>query len=406
MALSKREFDSLKPKAKEYSVTDGGGLNVKVLPDGRKIWFLMYRTGKRQRKFTFGEISPTDARQQMLEAKAKLAQGVDPQAELQLSEAQQMTLGEFVADRYKPYLEANHSNPDASYWVLEHCFRSFWRLPMTQLSLGHLQQWRNRNKQLAPATVNRRVGALKATLEKARLWGYIPANPLTDWKKVRVPKVPVEFLTEDQVQELYDVLIARDKRRRKQRVEYNKWLAHRGQQLLPDYDQLGIMFTDYLTPLVLLVLNTGLRFDEAISLKWSDIDFSKRQFVANASKTESFRYIPLTTDMEAMLSELKQLNLANTGEQSASVFLNNDGKPLRSVKTAWNNVRKQLPFDCDFRMLRRTFGSRLVQRGESVYIVSQLLGHTNVQTTQRWYLSLRMEDRMRAVSVLDDYESV
>ncbi|NDG93459.1 MAG: DUF4102 domain-containing protein, partial [Gammaproteobacteria bacterium] len=80
MALSKREFDSLKPKAKEYSVTDGGGLNVKVLPDGRKIWFLMYRTGKRQRKFTFGEISPTDARQQMLEAKAKLAQGVDPQA--------------------------------------------------------------------------------------------------------------------------------------------------------------------------------------------------------------------------------------------------------------------------------------------------------------------------------------
>ena len=71
MALSKREFDSLKPKSKEYSVTDGGGLNVKVLPDGRKIWFLMYRRGKRQRKFTFGEISPTDARQQMLEAKAK-----------------------------------------------------------------------------------------------------------------------------------------------------------------------------------------------------------------------------------------------------------------------------------------------------------------------------------------------
>ena len=166
------------------------------------------------------------------------------------------------------------------------------------------------------------------------------------------------------------------------------------------------MFTDYLTPLVLLVLNTGLRFDEAISLKWSDIDFNKRQFVAKASKTDNFRYIPLTTDMEAMLKELKQLNLANTGEQSANVFLNNDGRPLRSVKTAWNNVRKQLPFDCDFRMLRRTFGSRLVQKGESVYIVSQLLGHTNVQTTQRWYLSLRMEDRMRAVSVLDEYESI
>ena len=404
MALSKREFDSLKPKAKEYSVTDGGGLNVKVLPDGRKIWFLMYRTGKRQRKFTFGEISPTDARQQMLEAKAKLAQGVDPQAELQLTEAQQMTFGEFVAERYKPYLEANHSNPDASYWVLEHCFKSFWRLPMAQLSLSHVQQWHNRNKQLAPATVNRRVGALKATLEKARLWGYIPANPLTDWKKVKVPKVPVEFLTEDQIQVLYDALIARDKRRKQQRVEYNKWLSDRGQQLLPDYDQLGIMFTDYLTPLVLLVLNTGLRFDEAISLKWSDI--SDGVLTAKSSKTGNFRYIPLTSDTDAMLKELKQLNAANTGEQSANVFLNNDGRSLKSVKTAWNNVRKQLPFDCDFRMLRRTYGSRLVQKGVPVYTVSQLLGHTNVQTTQRWYLSLDLDAYKQAVRAIDEYMAV
>jgi len=364
----------------------------------------MYRTGKRQRKFTFGEISPTDARQQMLEAKAKLAQGVDPQAELQLTEAQQMTFGEFVAERYKPYLEANHSNPDASYWVLEHCFKSFWRLPMAQLSLSHVQQWHNRNKHLAPATINRRVGALKATLEKARLWGYIPANPLTDWKKVKVPKVPVEFLTEDQIQVLYDALIARDKRRKQQRVEYNKWRADRGQQLLPDYDQLGIMFTDYLSPLVLLVLNTGLRFDEAISLNWSDI--SDGVLTAKSSKTDNFRYIPLTSDTDAMLKELKQLNAANTGEQSANVFLNNDGRSLKSVKTAWNNVRKQLPFDCDFRMLRRTYGSRLVQKGVPVYTVSQLLGHTNVQTTQRWYLSLDLDAYKQAVRAIDEYIAV
>ena len=54
-------------------------------------------------------------------------------------------------------------------------------------------------------------------------------------------------------------------------------------------------------------------------------------------------------------------------------------------------------------MLRRTFGSRLITNGVAVYHVSQLLGHTNVETTQRWYLSLKLDAYKEAVRSIDDF---
>ena len=401
MALSKRDFQGLKAKATSYSVADGGGLNVKVLPDGRKTLFLMYRIGGRQRKLTFGEISLSEARKQALSAKAKVAQGLDPQAELKLAEAQQMTFGEFVEERYTPYLEANHTNPKASLWILEHCFKDLLKIPMTELGYDDVQKWHTKNKGLAPATINRRVGALKASLEKARLWGFITSNPIADWKKVKVPKEPVEFLTEAQVQVLFEALAERDKRRWEQRETFNEWRRERKQETLPDYDDLQLRFTDYLTPLVQLVLNTGLRYGEAINLKWADI--KENVITARSSKTGSFRYVPLVSDSITDLSQLKRLNEANCGKATSNIFVDDNGKAIKSVKTAWNNIRQELPFDCDFRMLRRTFGSRLVQKGVPVYHVSQLLGHTNVQTTQRWYLSLNLDAYKEAVRSIDDF---
>ena len=119
--------------------------------------------------------------------------------------------------------------------------------------------------------------------------------------------------------------------------------------------------------------------------------------------TGSFRYVPLVSDSITDLSQLKRLNEANCGKATSNIFVDDNGKAIKSVKTAWNNIRRELPFECDFRMLRRTFGSRLVQKGVPVYHVSQLLGHTNVQTTQRWYLSLNLDAYKEAVRSIDDF---
>ena len=99
---------------------------------------------------------------------------------------------------------------------------------------------------------------------------------------------------------------------------------------------------------------------------------------------------------------MQRINEANLGYGSDYLFLNESGERLKSVKTSWNGVRQKLDFACDFRTLRKTFGSRLIQNKRSVYEVSQLLGHSNVETTQKWYLSLSLESASAAIATIDD----
>lgn len=53
--LSELQVKNLKPKETRYSVTDGEGLAVDVLPSGKKKWVLSYRIGGKQTRKTLGE---------------------------------------------------------------------------------------------------------------------------------------------------------------------------------------------------------------------------------------------------------------------------------------------------------------------------------------------------------------
>ncbi|RZG74805.1 tyrosine-type recombinase/integrase [Acinetobacter sp. WCHAc060025] len=64
--LSDAQVKALKPKEKRYSVADGEGLNVSVLPNGKKRWVLSYRVNGKQNQRNIGtypEVGCKDARQ-------------------------------------------------------------------------------------------------------------------------------------------------------------------------------------------------------------------------------------------------------------------------------------------------------------------------------------------------------
>ena len=84
--LSDKEIKSAKPKEKEYILSDGDGLRLRVKPNGSKLWLLNY-THPIKRKRTnlslgkYPDLSLANARKTLQEAKELLAQGIDPQEE-------------------------------------------------------------------------------------------------------------------------------------------------------------------------------------------------------------------------------------------------------------------------------------------------------------------------------------
>jgi len=80
--LTDTAIRNAKPRDKTYTLGDGEGMYLEVMPNGTRFWRMAYRqaNGKKNR-LTFGkypEVSLAEARDKRLAARKQLAQGVDP----------------------------------------------------------------------------------------------------------------------------------------------------------------------------------------------------------------------------------------------------------------------------------------------------------------------------------------
>ena len=403
--LTQKFIDQLGSKEKRYKVYDTklSGFFVLVHPTGRKGYFCFLRVNGKGTDFKIGNcdtLTLKQARDMGAEALMKARQGVSSVEERRIKDAE--TLKGFLDTRYKDYLISNHKAAKTSIWILEVVFKDFLNTRLEDIDINKIEKWRVKQSQtLKPSTMNRRTAALKAALSAARKWGIISNNPLADLSLKKIVKQPVQFLSDTQLMELRSVLKSRDDRMIQARSDYNEWLTARGKGALPDYDELECPHADHLTPLAILIMETGLRLSEALNLEWKHISDDFQSITVVSGKTGNYRVIPTTSDVQVYLKTLKRLNDANCEQRTNSVFVTTKGQPIKGVKTSWNGIRDKLSFNCDWRMLRRTFGSRLIKKGVSVYHVSQLLGHSNVSTTEEWYIGLDMESKRKAVGVLD-----
>ena len=403
--LTQKLVDQLESKEKRYKVYDTklSGFFVLVHPTGRKGYFCFLRVNGKGTDFKIGgceALTLKQAREMGAEALMKARQGVSSIEERRIKDSE--TLKGFLEARYRDYLLSNHKAAKTSIWILEVVFKEFLNLRLEDIDINKVEKWRVKQSQsLKPSTMNRRTAALKAALSAAKKWGIISNNPLADLSLKKVIKQPVQFLSDTQLVELKSVLQDRDYKMIRARIDYNEWLTVRGKDTLPDYDEIECSHADHLTPLAILIMDTGLRLSEALTLQWKHVSEDYHSITVVSGKTGNYRVIPTTSDVQGYLRTLKRLNEAYRKQRADNVFVTTKGQSIKGVKTSWNGIRDRLSFDCDWRMLRRTFGSRLIRKGVSVYHVSQLLGHSNVSTTEEWYIALDMESKRKAVGVLD-----
>ena len=165
--------------------------------------------------------------------------------------------------------------------------------------------------------------------------------------------------------------------------------AEETQRLLAAVEKSKNTQLKYIVPLLLLL---GCRKRELLDSRWDDFDLGRRTWKISMSKSGKSRHVPLSK------AALKILNQLPRWEGCPFVVPNSETlKPYSQIYKAWNNVRIAAGLS-DVRMhdLRHSMASNMVNSGRSLYEVSQVLGHSQLETTQR-YAHLSRETLLEAV---------
>lgn len=167
---------------------------------------------------------------------------------------------------------------------------------------------------------------------------------------------------------------------------------------------------------VLLSYYTGLRIGELCGLKWSDIDFENKtlsvrrtvqritekngdkttRLLVDTPKTQSsVRSIPLPTFLLRLLQEHKA--------SCNSYVLSGTGSVIepRTMQYRFQSLLKKanLP-SINFHSLRHMFATNSIRLGFDVKTLSELLGHSSVETTLNRYVHSSMERKSACMNLI------
>jgi integrase/recombinase XerD len=144
----------------------------------------------------------------------------------------------------------------------------------------------------------------------------------------------------------------------------------------------------------------ALRRQELIDLTVRDVDFDRATVFVRCGKGSKDRYVPIG---ERALFWLRlYLDLARprfTSEQTGELFLSSVGTPIcadwlsRKVRRYLHDANIDKKGSCH--LLRHTVATLLLEGGADIRYVAEMLGHTRLETTQRYtHVSI---DRLRTI---------
>jgi integrase len=145
--------------------------------------------------------------------------------------------------------------------------------------------------------------------------------------------------------------------------------------------------TDYKSPhlyeIVLTAIHTGMRSGEILNLHGGQIDFELGTITVKATGTNKYRK-PKVIPVEPVLLEMYSRKLKQS--QSGYVFENpSTGKPLGNIRKGFVSALEVAGIkDFRFHDLRHTFATYALLASQDIRAVQELLGHTDVRTTQRY----------------------
>lgn len=260
-------------------------------------------------------------------------------------------------------------------YMIQQLVAEFGHYPLRRFSTMQVEQFQTeRLKTCKPATVNRHLATLKHMFTKACDWNMVEEEVLKRIRKVKMIQENnrrLRYLTKEECQRLVNAC------------------------------------SNHLKPIVITALNTGMRKEEILSLKWSNVDLVNGFILLDVTKNGNRREIPINSTLKATLqSIIRRIDTDYVFYEEAIEQV--DGKEFRKAKR-FGNVRKSFLTACrranirdfHFHDLRHCFASHLVMAGVDITSVKELLGHASLTMTMR-YSHLAPSHKVKAVDILDN----
>jgi integrase len=365
--LNKTAVEAIDPGDRDIYAWDDRtpGFGVKVTPRGARIYILKYRAGRAQRWLVLGrhgDVTTDEARIKATKLRGAIANGEDPAfarderaAEPTVDELADRFLKEYAQPHKKPRsLEEDRRNLE------KHVRPAIGRMKAGDVTRQDLLKLHHKMR-ATPGAANRVMALCSKMFGLAEEWGIRSAesNPCRHIKKF-AEHARDRFLSADELQRLGKAL---------------------NEAALDEHPNgIGI---------IRLLLLTGCRLSEILTLEWSHVDFERGCLRLPDSKTGA-KVVHLGTAALDLLASLPRyarpfvfpaVRRASGAPRSRRVGLGH----FVGIQRVWQRVRARAGLDAvRIHDLRHTFASWSVIGGASLHITGALLGHRQTATTARY----------------------
>lgn len=369
---------------------DVKGFALRVTKGGAKSFVLDYRADGRQRRITLGaypDWSVAAARQAAKELKRDVDQGQDPmgQRHTDRSAPTMQDLWERYELEYLPRKAPRSQSDERSMWV-KIILPRLGKLRLAAIDHDTIDALHQDITQIrsTPVRANRTIEVLRRAFNLAIRWKWMEANPATGVRRNPEEKRS-RYLGKTEIAALARAL-----------NEHSEPSSANAIKLL---------------------MLTGARRGEVLGATWDMFDLENGIWTKPSAHTKQRRLhrVPLSAPAVELLIAIKEQAIRTAQEQGVAlspyVFPGTQGKPLTDIKRTWVSVcckaglatqvhkrgrngrlvkdkigKPVLIWQPTVRIhdLRHSFASILVSAGASLPLIGQMLGHTQVQTTQRY----------------------
>ena len=372
MKLTNKNVDQLLADTKSYIEWDSEvkGFGVRVNLNLKKTFILKFRVGQGRsaqvRKpviGTFGVMKVEEARKVARKWLLEASEGKDPK-EVDKTNVMLKDFFEVYLEHYANLKKKPSSIEEDKRLMRLHISPSFGKVCIKDITRAMITK-HHQSMHATPHGANRMLALLSKMMNLAEKWEYRPlnSNPCKHIDRYKEQGREV-YLTMSQIEKI--------------------GLAT---------NELEKTESPYIIAAIKMLLFTGRRTSEILTLRWEYLDFENSKMHLPETKTGA-KTFHLSSTTKQLLFSLP----SREGFVFKSVV---SGKRVTIVRHIWKKICKLADID-NVRVhdLRHTYASLAIHQGFSLPIISKMLGHTDTRTTER-YAHLHDDPVNQAVDKID-----